>query len=89
MSDRELGAENRHIAGLYCSEVLERLSAFLDGELAEAEVGQIRAHVAECVTCERFGGHFAEAVQKLRETEAPPLDADVDARLSAALGLSR
>lgn len=89
MSARELPAENRKIAGLLCTEVLERLSSFLDGDLPEAEVAQIRAHVGECVTCERFGGRFAEAVQKLRDAEAPPLDEDVDARLAAALGLAR
>ncbi len=89
MSDREPLAENRVIAGLSCTDVLERLSAFLDGELPEAEVARIRAHVGECVTCERFGGRFAEAVKKLREAEVPALDADVDERLAAALGLSR
>lgn len=89
MSDRELPAEDRVIAGLSCTEVLARLSAFLDGELAEAEVARMRAHVGECVTCERFGGRFAEAVQRLREAEAPALDAGVEERLAAALGLSR
>lgn len=89
MKERELSAENRLVAGLYCAEVLERLSAYLDGELAEDEVERIRAHVAGCVTCERFGGHFARAVRELREVAAPPLAEDVDARLAAALGLPR
>lgn len=88
MRVRELPAENRSIAGLLCTDVLERLSAYLDGELSAEEVAQIRAHVAECTTCERFGGRFAAAVERLREPP-PPLDEDVDARLEAALGLSR
>lgn len=89
MKARELPAENRSIGGLYCTEVLERLSAYLDGELTAEEVDLIRAHVTGCVTCERFGGRFAAAVQRLREADPAPLPADLDARLEAALGLSR
>ncbi len=89
MKDREMPAENRSIAGLFCTDVLARLSAYLDGELAGSEVAQLRAHVGACRTCERFGGRFAAAVQQLRESEPAPLDADVDARLAEALGLAR
>ncbi|MFO0586041.1 MAG: anti-sigma factor [Polyangiaceae bacterium] len=89
MEPRDLPAENRSIGGLYCTEVLERLSAYLDGDLSAEEASRVRAHVAHCTTCERFGGRFAAAVQRLREAEPPPLDEDLDARLGAALGLSR
>lgn len=87
MKERELPAGNRIIAGLSCVDVLGRLSAYLDGELAEPEIERIRAHVGACQTCERFGGRFAAAVQRLREARPAPLDADVDARLAEALGL--
>lgn len=89
MRDREMPAENRSIAGLFCTDVLARLSAYLDGDLPEAEVARLRAHVGACPACERFGGRFAAAVQRLRESEPAPLDEDIDARLADALGLPR
>ncbi|MBK8254762.1 MAG: zf-HC2 domain-containing protein [Polyangiaceae bacterium] len=88
MKARELPAENRLVAGLLCTQVLAQLSAYLDGELSEAEVEQIRSHVQGCTTCEEFGGRFATAVQKLREVEEE-VAPDTDDRLFAALGLSR
>ena len=68
-------ADDREVAGIRCSEVLARLSAYLDGELDDAEV-------------ERFGGKFADAVSRLREEalpeEVPP---EVSQRLRRALRL--
>lgn len=81
-------ADDREVAGIRCSEVLARLSAYLDGELDEVEVARIRGHVAGCNVCERFGGKFADAVSRLREEalpeEVPP---EVSQRLRRALGL--
>ena len=63
----------RTVAGLRCSQVLERLSDYLDGELDEQERAAIEAHVTECDTCARFGGAMAEVVRALRERlGAPP-----------------
>lgn len=56
----------REVAGLRCRAVLERLSDFLDGELAESERQAVVAHLAGCDTCARFGGEMAEAVAALR-----------------------
>lgn len=80
-------AIDARVAGLLCSEVLGKLSAFLDGELPDAEVRQIQAHVAGCHTCERFGGRFQRAVNALRSWSPEPLDAGVEDRLGRALGL--
>ena len=87
MTTLESHAENRLVAGLHCMEVLDKLSAYLDGELPEVEVAQIRAHVAGCSTCERFGGRFADAVQRLRQAADPAPDPGVSARLAERLGL--
>lgn len=38
-------------AGPRCTEVLERLEAFLDGELEGADVEQLEAHLSECYPC--------------------------------------
>jgi anti-sigma factor RsiW len=77
----------RIVAGLWCREVLADLSEFLDGGLAAGRRAQIEAHVRECVTCERFGGRFSEAVRLLRRhlAEPAPLAADAAERLRARL----
>lgn len=65
----------RTVAGLRCSQVLERLSDYLDDELDPKERAAIEAHVTGCDTCARFGGAMAEVVRALRErlgaTEPP------------------
>jgi anti-sigma factor RsiW len=67
---------DRRVGDLTCAEVLAQLSAYLDGELDEAEVAKMRVHVAGCVNCERFGGRFGAAVQGLRGLPSLPLDGD-------------
>lgn len=77
----------REVAGLRCSDVLGRLSDYLDGDLPTPVVRQMAAHVSECHICERFGSHFSAAVAALRATlrDPEPLPSDVEARLKARL----
>ena len=76
----------REVAGLRCSEVLAALSDYIDGTLPPALSQQMAAHVTGCDVCERFGGRFSDAIERLRATHEPePLPADVDARLHARL----
>ncbi|PKN59502.1 MAG: anti-sigma factor [Deltaproteobacteria bacterium HGW-Deltaproteobacteria-14] len=79
-------AHDREVAGIRCTEVLERLSDYVDGDLAAAERARIDLHLAGCDWCERFGGAFAATFGRLRQGLA---DAAVDpalrARLDAAL----
>jgi anti-sigma factor RsiW len=77
----------RVVAGLSCSEVLADLSRMIDGELPEAEASRLRAHVAGCGVCERFGRRFSTVVRDLREAfgEPEPLEAGVAERLRARI----
>lgn len=70
----------RDIGGLRCGQVLELLDAFLDGSLDPAALAHVRAHLAGCSNCERFGGRYATTVETLREM-APPPAAEVKDRL--------
>lgn len=56
---------NRQEGGLWCTEVLARLSAYLDGELAADERVQVDAHLSACPNCARFGGDVAALLQRL------------------------
>lgn len=47
-----------------CSEVLERVYSYLDGEADEAACAKIRQHLAECGPCLREYG-LEEAVKRL------------------------
>lgn len=74
---------DREVAGIRCREVLERLSAYLDGELSAREAARIEAHLQGCDRCARFGGAFGEVVAELRRRLGPaePLAEGVVARL--------
>lgn len=60
-------AENQYVGGLFCFEVLAKLSDFVDGELEEGEREKIERHLAGCDACTRFGGEFGAVVRALRE----------------------
>lgn len=73
------------IAGIKCSEVLAKLSDYVDGELAPPVRQHLEAHVARCHNCERFGGMFGAVVRSIR-AQATTLDEPAAfARLRARL----
>ncbi len=65
-------AHDRSVAGIRCSEVLDDLSDYLDGELTDERVRRIEAHLQGCDWCERFGGDFGHAIGSLRTALASP-----------------
>lgn len=75
------------VAGVRCREVLDDLSAYLDGELDEARVAQLQAHLAGCDRCARFGGQVARLLGDLRTglVTPAPLTHEAAARLHAAV----
>ena len=69
-------AEDRLVGSLRCSEVLARLSEYIDGELGAESVAAIHEHVGGCTVCERFGGRFSSAVATMRRTLGAPVSVD-------------
>jgi len=57
------------VAGVGC--VVDRLSAFLDGDLPAAEAAAVRAHVEECAACARAANEMAAIVQAARSLDRP------------------
>jgi len=63
-----------------CKEVGLRLQSYLDGELDEKRMGQIRAHLEDCVHC----GLEFEAFEKIKRdlsAQSVPADSAALARL--------
>lgn len=82
MSDEHAG--QRHIAGLWCGDVLARLPDLVDGTLSDPERARVVAHVSACDWCERFGGAYGAVVTGLRAVEVRAPDGLGD-RLRARL----
>jgi anti-sigma factor (TIGR02949 family) len=74
------------VAGLRCGEVLDRLSDYLDGELAAEERERLEAHLRGCEGCARFGGELGATVRALRaHLGAERLPSGFEERLRRAL----
>ena len=77
----------RTVAGLRCSEVLAKLSDYIDGELDADVATRIERHLLGCPNCERFGKSFGAMVVAVRgaSNAIEPLDAKLVSRLLARL----
>jgi anti-sigma factor RsiW len=75
------------IAGLSCSDVLARLSDYVDGDLSAEERGRVEEHLRGCEGCARFGGDFAATVRALRAHLGAParVSGELKERLRRAL----
>jgi anti-sigma factor RsiW len=81
MASERISSDRKELA---CSDVLAYLGDFLDGELAPELLEKVRAHVAGCSACDRFGGAYAAAVEALRKAPVEaPLEADLVASILA------
>lgn len=64
--------DEKTIAGLTCSDVLEALPDYLSGDLAADRKADVETHLRGCDWCERFGGDYAATVQSIRQNLAGP-----------------
>lgn len=58
----------REVGGLWCMDVLALLSDYLDGQLDPDLSDQVRAHLAGCRECERFGTGMRALLDLARES---------------------
>lgn len=68
-------AEGGASCGDHCQEALERLEAYLDGELPHEDVDDIRHHLAACYPCTdrvSFEEQLRAIVRRECTDEAPP-----------------
>lgn len=72
-----------------CRTTRERLSVYLDGELAELESGEVKDHLASCADCADEWEHLKRVDQELRQhmkTPEPAVPAAVWPAIEARLG---
>ncbi|MEG2222405.1 MAG: zf-HC2 domain-containing protein, partial [Oscillospiraceae bacterium] len=58
----------------YCEEYVAALSAFVDGELSEAESGLLRAHLASCPGCRAYLADLRAMQAAFPPMETAPVD---------------
>ncbi|MEM9188299.1 MAG: zf-HC2 domain-containing protein [Myxococcota bacterium] len=71
--------------GISCSEVLDGLSDYLEGDLPPAVVARVEVHLAHCTNCQRFGADFGALVTSLRRLPVPEPSAEALETLRQAL----
>lgn len=72
-------AHDRELAGIRCSEILERLSDVLEGSLEPDVARRVQAHLEGCAWCAQFGAEFSAVVGALQSELAGPAEVDGDA----------
>jgi anti-sigma factor RsiW len=60
-----------------CADVVELVSAYLDGELSAPVAEAVRAHLALCPGCTTYFAQVRSTVEKVRTLEADDLPASL------------
>jgi anti-sigma factor RsiW len=66
-----------------CRELCERLSDYIDGEMAAPERHAFEAHLSECLGCHGCLQELRRTISLCRHTAGQPVPARVSARLGA------
>ena len=64
-----------------CLKVLERLSAYVDGELSSDVCREVRKHLGACPKCEEFLDSLRQTVTLCRSAPSQPLSTQAKARI--------
>lgn len=68
---------------LACRELLERLSAYLDGDLAAPECHQIDAHCRDCADCRALIQGLRDTMGLCQKAASTPVPASIRRRVRA------
>jgi anti-sigma factor RsiW len=72
------------MADLTCQEIVELVTAYLEGELDESTTRTFEDHLATCPGCETYVEQFRVTIAKLGEVPLGSLSSETQTRLLAA-----
>ena len=64
-----------------CTEVVQRFTDYMDGEVSPEESAAIEAHMSECRSCVRYHNVLVHGAKVLRGLPEPELESDFAPRL--------
>jgi len=70
--------------GLTCAELVEQITAYLEGVLPPDDVARFRAHLASCDGCEAYLEQVHTMLRSLRGTPDEELTAETEAAIVGA-----
>ena len=77
----------RRRRGIACQELVELVTAYLDGVLSRADRARFEAHIAGCDDCTAYVEQFEQTVRALRATPGDqPEPAELDALMTVFRG---
>jgi len=77
----------RRRRGIACQELVELVTAYLDGALTRADRARFEAHLDGCEDCTAYVQQFEQAIRALEATPGEePAPAEVDALLTVFRG---
>ena len=79
----------RQVGALRCSEVLEKLSDYLENELSAKDRADVDKHLESCTVCERFGGEMGSLLKAVRAMQRTKVPKGVGVRLRDMLQKKR
>ncbi len=68
-----------------CKTLHKKLIFFLEGDLPEKEIEQIKGHLLECANCEAFAKELKKTLEVLEEEKSPAVNPFFYTRLKAKL----
>lgn len=69
---------------MQCKELIQLVTDYLEGTIAEAEREQMEAHMGECKWCERYVEQTRQVIGALGELEAQTEDSEAWTKALAA-----
>jgi anti-sigma factor RsiW len=74
-----------HDARDRCRELLEQLSAYVDGDLSAQDQRTLRRHLRDCPCCQAMADSLQQTVDACRKAKSARLPADVRSRARARI----
>jgi anti-sigma factor RsiW len=72
------------MSGMACNEIVETITAYLEGTLAADDRERFDAHLLACGSCREYVAQMRDTITRLGTLDGPVLSPEAHERLSAA-----